>query len=93
MTAMRGEAPAPREQVFWPGSADAVRNKLEALSGDWEAALCVLSDADLERPLAYPWPDARPLGRALAWANLELMKNVAEIGCVRHLYEASRRAP
>jgi hypothetical protein len=43
---------------------------------------------DLARPLAYPWPEPRPLRLALAWANAELMKNVAEIGCVRHLFEA-----
>ncbi len=27
----------------------------------------------------------------MAWANVELMKNVAEIGVVRHAFEAMRR--
>jgi hypothetical protein len=64
--------------------------RLEALSADWDAMLSALREDDLARPLAYPWPDARPLSRALAWTNVELTKNVAEIGCVRHLFEAQR---
>jgi hypothetical protein len=65
--------------------------RLETLSTEWADTLSRLDDADLERPLAYPWPEARPLRLAIAWANAELMKNVAEIGCIRHLFEASRR--
>jgi hypothetical protein len=49
-----------------------------------------LSDVDLEMPFAHPWTEPRPFRIALAWANAELMKNVAEIGAVRHLYEAMR---
>jgi hypothetical protein len=64
--------------------------RLEALSTEWSDVLSRLDDSDLERPLTYPWREPRPLRLALAWANGELMKNVAEIGYVRLLFEASR---
>lgn len=31
------------------------------------------------------WPDLRPFHRLVGWANLELMKNVAELGVVLNL--------
>lgn len=89
-SAMRGETPAPHDKVAWPGSAAAVIQRLEELAAGWTDTLSALEEADLEKPFAYPWPDPQPLRLALAWANSELMKNVAEIGTVRHLYEASR---
>jgi len=92
LAALRGEAPAAHGEVVWPGSADAVVQRLDGLAAQWADVLSALDEADLERLLAYPWPEARPLRLALAWANSELMKNVAEIGCVRHLYEARRGA-
>jgi DinB family protein len=89
--AQRGEAAAGHRDVPWPGSAAAVRAKLDQLSAAWSETLGGLSEADLERPFAYPWSEPRPLRLALAWANAELMKNVAEIGAVRHVFEASKR--
>jgi DinB superfamily len=90
LAAIRGETPAAHHEVDWPGSADAVVRRLEALSSEWSDVLSRLDDGDLERPLAYPWREPRPLRLALAWANSELMKNVAEIGYVGLLFEASR---
>lgn len=91
LRAIREEQPVPREDVFWPGSADAVRLQLETLSRDWSAMLETLADDDLEKPFAHPWTEPRPFRVALAWANAELMKNVAEIGAMRHLFEASHK--
>lgn len=91
IAAIRNEMPAAHSEVFWPGSADTVRHRLEALSMEWADILSKLNDSDLDRPLAYPWAEPQPLSHALAWANSELMKNVAEIGCIRHLFEASHR--
>lgn len=91
LTAVRDETPTPRDEVFWPGSADAVRLRLETLSREWADVLDSLADADLERPVAYPWREERPLRLAIAWANSELMKNVAEIGYANHLFLASRQ--
>ena len=90
LAALRGETSAAHDEVDWPGSADAVVRRLEALSTEWSDVLSRLDDGDLERPLAYPWREPRPLRLALAWANGELMKNVAEIGYVRLLFAASR---
>lgn len=91
LAAMRNERPLARREVVWPGSAAATVQRLEALSREWSELLAALGESDLERPLAYPWQSPRPLRLALAWANSELMKNVAEIGYVRHLYAASAR--
>jgi hypothetical protein len=91
LAAVRGETPAGMEAVDWPGSAQAALEGLDRLAAEWTAILDSLSEDDLERPLAHPWSDPRPLRIALAWANVELMKNSAEIGTMRRMYEASRR--
>ncbi len=85
------EAPRVRRgDVVWPGSADSVRTEFAKISNDWRALLSSLSDDDLARPLTFLWPEPRPLWNTLAWVNMELMKNVAEIGIVRHLHEARK---
>jgi hypothetical protein len=86
MAAIGGEKPPAHDEVFWPGSAAAVRHSLEANTAQWLEILFDLSNEDLERSLTYPWPEPRPLRYTLAWANSELMKNIAEIGVIRHLY-------
>jgi hypothetical protein len=91
LAALRNETPPAHGEVDWPGSAHAVVRRLESLSTEWSEVLSRLGDIDLERPLAYPWRDARPLRLAIAWANSELMKNVAELGHLRHLFEAWHR--
>lgn len=90
--AMRGETPTAREKAFWPGSADAVKRELDALAKDWSEILSHLSEDGLEKPVAYPWAEPRAAWQTLAWGNAELMKNVAEIGAVRHLHEAAQRS-
>lgn len=93
LAAARDETPAAREALFWPGSrADTVRS-LETLAADWRTLLDALTPADLERPITYPWPSPRPLAQMLGWANLELMKNVAEIGYARLLSENAAHSP
>ncbi len=89
LATVQNETPEARHEIAWPGSADAVVRHLESLSNEWADVLDKLDDDDLERPLAYPWSEPRPLRIALAWANSELMKNIAEIGIMRHLYEAT----
>jgi hypothetical protein len=79
----------PREEVAWPGDAAAVVDGLRGLHAAWSE---VLATADPDRLVAYPWPEPRRLEQAAAWANLELMKNVAEIGSTRHLHQALRPA-
>jgi hypothetical protein len=93
LAALRDQTPPAHHEVDWPGSAAAVLRRLESLSAEWSDLLAKFDDGDLERPLAHPWREPRPLRLALAWANSELMKNVAEIGYVRHLFQAARRHP
>ncbi|HAA86407.1 MAG TPA: hypothetical protein DCE14_08705 [Kosmotogaceae bacterium] len=83
------EEPVPRNEVAWPGSAESVVARLNELSEKWTGFLDGLSSNDLEKPFDYPWPEPRPLKIALAWANSELMKNIAEIGIIHHLYKAT----
>ena len=70
------------DDVRWPGTANGVRAELERLAGEWRNVLLEVSPSDLERPTTFPWPDPRPLHRLISWANMEMMKNAAEIGVV-----------
>jgi hypothetical protein len=82
-----------REQVLWPGSADGVRAWLGRLRGEWWAALEQLTDDDLRSAQRTRWPfQGRPFGDVVAWVNVELTKNAAEIGYARFLY-AVRAGP
>jgi len=76
--------PRKREDVHWPGPDGAV-GRLGGLYEEWTATVAALTDADLDRPSAYPWPPEADLTIAhlIAWVNAELMKNVAEIGQLR----------
>lgn len=88
---VRGESVTPREEVCWPGSADAAVTRIRQLAGDWQQILTGASDQSLDRPLRYPWPQPRPLAFTVGWVNAELMKNVAEIGLVRNFFEHRHR--
>ena len=88
LTRAGGQQPRARRDVPWPGSADALRSGLHRLSAEWTRLLAELTEAELDRPFAFPWPEPRPFVFAAAWVNSELMKNVAEIGVVRHQYLA-----
>jgi hypothetical protein len=79
-------SPSPgRDGVRWPGSAQGLREQLSALAERWRAVLAGLDDEGLARPSSFPWSEPRPFAMTVAWVNAELMKNVAEIGAVRHL--------
>ncbi|MDR1011289.1 MAG: DinB family protein [Opitutaceae bacterium] len=90
IAASKGDLPNFHDAVDWPGSAASVRDTLERLAKEWSDILSGLNDTDLERPFAYPWPEPQPLRHAIAWANSELMKNIAEIGVVHHIFENAR---
>ncbi|EYF01062.1 DinB family protein [Chondromyces apiculatus] len=82
-----GEAKLAREDVFWPGDADAVRAGVGRLHGQWRAAIEPLTDDDLRATERTRWPlQERPFGDIVAWANVELTKNASEIGYARFLY-------
>lgn len=89
-----GAARLAREDVLWPGTADEVRAELTRLHERWRAAIEPLSDADLRSTERTRWPlQERPFGEIVAWVNLELMKNAAEIGYARFVLAVSEGAP
>lgn len=87
---LEGQDPPAREDVAWPGDRDGVCAWLEDLHRRWIAAVTACSSADLAAEAPFPWPpgSGRTVADLLAWANAELMKNVAELGQVRLLRHA-----
>jgi hypothetical protein len=86
-----GDGRLQRTDIFWPGDADSVRDWLTNLQSQWRTAVGQLSDSDLRQSERTRWPfQGRPFGDVVAWANVELTKNAAEIGYARFLY-ATRR--
>lgn len=81
------QATLTRESVFWPGSADQVRAQVHDLAVRWREQLASMSDDDLKSTQRTRWPfKDRPLGDVVAWVNVELTKNAAEIGYARFLH-------
>jgi hypothetical protein len=79
-----------REDVLWPGSADDVREWIGSLQKKWRARVERLTDDDLRSTERTKWPFTdRPYGDVVAWVNVELTKNAAEIGYARFLYAVS----
>ena len=89
---LQGRTPRDREEVLWPGSAEATVAWLRGLRDRWTRLLDGLDDTALDAPAPFPWPagSGRTVADTLAWANAELMKNVAELGQLRMLRAASQ---
>ena len=81
------DATLAREDVRWPGDADAVRERIAGHHQRWRAAVEALPDEELRGRERTRWPfHGRPFADVVAWVNVELTKNAAEIGYVRFLY-------
>jgi hypothetical protein len=82
-----GPATLAREDVVWPGTAEAARDWITELHTRWRGEVERLTDGDLRSPELTRWPiQDRPFSDVVAWASIELMKNAAEIGYARFLY-------
>lgn len=82
-----GPASLTREAIWWPGDADRVRTWITELEGKWRRAVTELTAAELMSGDRTRWPfHDRPFADVVAWLNVELMKNAAEIGYGRFLY-------
>jgi hypothetical protein len=82
-----GEGTVSRENVMWPGSADGVRQWLGLLQTQWRVILEQVTAKDLRSSQRTRWPfKDRPFGDVIAWVNVELTKNAAEIGYARFLF-------
>lgn len=84
-----GAGTLTRGEILWPGSADGVRAALAAHRSRWLDILDPGGPIGAAMPEQARWPFRdRPFEDVVAWVNLELMKNAAEIGYVRFLYGA-----
>jgi hypothetical protein len=84
-----GSGALSRDNIPWPGDAGAVREWLGQLERHWRSVLEQLSDDELRSTERTRWPFRdRPFGDVIAWVNVELTKNAAEIGYARFLYAA-----
>lgn len=82
-----GPGTLDRKDVTWPGSADATRRWIEELSAQWRRRIGELGPDDLQSSERTRWPFTdRPFADVVAWVNIELTKNAAEIGYARFLY-------
>lgn len=82
-----GEGTLAREQVTWPGDADGVRAAIGQLQSRWRTTLAALDEATLASSARTRWPMTdRPFADVVAWVNVELTKNAAELGYGRFLY-------
>ncbi|HEY2446376.1 MAG TPA: DinB family protein [Rhizomicrobium sp.] len=85
-----GDGRLEPENIPWPGEAASAIAWIAGLQERWRSALAGLSETDLASKERTRWPIVdRPYADVVAWVNLELMKNAAEIGYGRFLY-ASR---
>lgn len=82
-----GDGKLTREDVTWPGSAEAVAQRIKELAAEWRRQMQLLSDADLYDTARTRWPFAeRPFSDVVGWLTVELAKNAAELGYARFLY-------
>jgi hypothetical protein len=79
---LTGATPRDRVNVSWPGKGAAAVSRLRELAAQWRE---LLAGADLAGPSSFPWgADAeRTVAHAALWVNVELTKNISEIGQLR----------
>lgn len=85
------DAQAMRAVKHWPGNARDAVGWLRDLHDRWRERLVGMTDPDLDStdPTAQlPWGAGMTLGDVAGWVNVELTKNVAEIGALRILQRA-----
>lgn len=87
-----GMATLARAQVTWPGSAEAARGWIYGLEAQWRTQVGSLTIGELQSTELTRWPCRdRPFADVIAWVNVELTKNAAEIGYARFLYAARQQ--
>lgn len=91
MDHLHGRPARDRTAVTWPGDAASTVARMRELRSLWTDVLDGLSDEDLDAEATFPWQGdpTMTVGHTLAWVNMELTKNVSEIGQLRLLRAAS----
>ncbi|GAA4911722.1 DinB family protein [Stackebrandtia albiflava] len=77
LASVRGGPASPPDAQEWSGDLATSVGELHRMHDEWDA---VLRDADLARPCTGGILPDWPLSRVAAWLNVELTKNVAELG-------------
>lgn len=87
---LAGRPHRKREDVTWPGTGAASIAEIRSLATAWRDAVAALGEADWQRPSGFPWTvDAgKTVTDAVLWVNVELTKNISEIGQLRLLRAA-----
>jgi hypothetical protein len=73
-----GRTPPDRAAVLWPGTGAAALTRIRELAVEWSA---LLTDLDESPP--------NTLAHLASWVNIELTKNIAEVGQLRLLRAAT----
>lgn len=82
-----GNGELTREAVTWPGSVRRRSHRDRSPRGQVASVLEQATPADLQSTERTRWPFRyRPFGDVVAWVNVKLTKNGAEIGYARFLY-------
>jgi DinB superfamily len=86
-----GRPPRERTDITWPGSGAAAVARIRELGRQWREVVAGLTADDLRRPSPFPWgPDAGyTVANTALWVNIELTKNIAEIGQLRLIRAAT----
>jgi hypothetical protein len=79
---VRAAQSADPQSFEWSGSADASRERLNTLHDRWVE---ILVTTPIDHVCISPFPEPQPLSTVAAWVNVELMKNVAELGLLIRL--------
>ena len=78
------------DAVTSPGKAEEARRRIGELHDRWRVEIEQLDPDDLRSTQRTRWPFTdRPFGDVVAWVNIELTKNSAEIGYARFLFAVS----
>jgi hypothetical protein len=87
---LSGATPRDRVDVNWPGSGVTAVARIRELADQWREMLQRLTTTDVERPSSFPWDaDAgHTVKHTVLWVNVELTKNISEIGQLRLLRAA-----
>jgi hypothetical protein len=84
---LTGVPPRERTDVTWPGDGTAAVSRLRILAGQWRS---LLTTVDPAAPSDFPWgaDTGHTVAHTTLWANVELTKNISEIGQLRLLRAA-----
>lgn len=81
-----------REDVTWPGSAEAVRETLRQLHDRWRATIEGTAPDEWGATERTRWPfRERAFADLVAWSTVELTKSASEIGYARFLHAGRER--